>query len=50
MHALAAIVTAFALPGFTQAALEPGGGRLLRGTFPGTVRAGHTNETAARAC
>jgi enterochelin esterase-like enzyme len=41
MHALAAIVTAFALPGFTQAALEPGGGRLLQGTFPGTVRAGY---------
>ena len=41
MHALAAIVTAFALPGFTQAALEPGGGRLLHGTFPGTVRAGY---------
>src|SRR5262249_25177515 len=41
MHALAAIVTAFALPGFTQAALEPGGGRLLEGTFPGTVRAGY---------
>jgi enterochelin esterase-like enzyme len=41
MHALAALVTAFALPGFTQAALEPGGGRLLEGTFPGTVRAGY---------
>jgi enterochelin esterase-like enzyme len=41
MHALAAIVTAFALPGFTQAALEPGGGRLLHGTFPGTARAGY---------
>src|SRR5262249_26172890 len=41
MHALAAIVTVFALPGFTQAALEPGGGRLLQGTFPGTVRAGY---------
>jgi len=41
MHVLAAIVTAFALPGFTQAALEPGGGRLLQGTFPGTVRAGY---------
>jgi len=41
MHALATIVTAFALPGFTQAALEPGGGRLLEGTFPGTVRAGY---------
>src|SRR5262245_33999659 len=41
MHALASIVTAFALPGFIQAALEPGGGRLLHGTFPGTVRAGY---------
>ena len=41
MHALAALVTAFALPGFTPAAPEPGGGRLLEGTFPGTVRAGY---------
>jgi len=41
VHLLASIVTAFALPGFTQAALEPGGGRLLQGTFPGTVRAGY---------
>jgi enterochelin esterase-like enzyme len=41
MHLLAAIVTAFALPGFTQAALEPSGGRLLQGTFPGTARPGY---------
>src|SRR5438034_8448047 len=41
MHALAALIAAFSLPGFTPAALEPGGGRLLEGTFPGTVRAGY---------
>jgi enterochelin esterase-like enzyme len=41
MHALAAIVTAFALPGFTPAATEPSGGRLLEGTFPGTARPGY---------
>ena len=41
MHALAAVVAAFSLPGFTPAALEPGGGRLLEGTFPGTVRPGY---------
>jgi enterochelin esterase-like enzyme len=41
MHLLAATVTAFALHGFTQAALEPSGGRLLQGTFPGTARTGY---------
>ena len=41
MHALASLVVAFALPGFAQAAVEPAGGRLLEGTFPGTVRAGY---------
>jgi enterochelin esterase-like enzyme len=41
MHALAAFVTAFALLGFTPAATEPSGGRLLEGTFPGTVRPGY---------
>jgi enterochelin esterase-like enzyme len=40
MHAIAALLAAFALPGFTQVATEPSGGRLLEGTFPGTARAG----------
>jgi enterochelin esterase-like enzyme len=40
MHLLAALVTAIALPGFTPLAADPGGGQLLAGTFPGTVRPG----------
>src|SRR5437867_2715463 len=41
MHALAAFVTVFTLHGFAPAATEPSGGRLLEGTFPGTVRPGY---------
>jgi enterochelin esterase-like enzyme len=41
MHVLPAFVTAFTLPGFAPAATEPNGGRLLEGTFPGTVRPGY---------
>ena len=41
MHALAVLLSAFVLPGFTNAATEPSGGQLLEGTFPGTARPGY---------
>jgi enterochelin esterase-like enzyme len=37
---IAAITTAFLLPGFTSFATGPHGGRILTGTFPGSMRAG----------
>ena len=40
MHPLALLAAVFALAGFTHVADEPQGGQLLKGTFPGTVRAG----------
>lgn len=40
MHLLAALASAFVLPGFTHFADGPNGGELLSGTFPGTPRAG----------
>src|ERR1700704_1516813 len=41
MPAIAALVSAFVLPGFTIVATEPSGGQLLQGDFPGTVRPGY---------
>jgi enterochelin esterase-like enzyme len=41
VHALAALVTAFALPGFAPAGQQPPGGQFLTGVFPGTVRPGY---------
>ena len=41
MPALAVVLAAFALPGFGLVATGPDGGRLLRGTFPGTLRPGY---------
>lgn len=41
MPALAALLAAFALPGFTVTSTEPSGGQLLQGDFPGTVRPGY---------
>jgi dipeptidyl aminopeptidase/acylaminoacyl peptidase len=41
IHVLAAIATTFALAGFTPFTTAPDGGRILQGTFPGTVRAGY---------
>jgi hypothetical protein len=38
--ALAALVTAALLPGFTHAGSRPGGREVLKGTFPGTERSG----------
>ena len=37
----AAVTTALLLPGFSPAGAGPGGGQILRGTFPGTLRAGY---------
>jgi S-formylglutathione hydrolase FrmB len=41
MNAIAVLLSAFVLPGFTNAATEPSGGQLLQGTFPGTARPGY---------
>ncbi len=41
MHVLAALLAAVVLPGFTPVAVEPAGGRLFAGTFPGTARPGY---------
>jgi enterochelin esterase-like enzyme len=40
MMILAALVTAALLPGFAPVAPGPGGGQVLEGTFPGTLRPG----------
>ena len=40
VHALAAVLTALVLPGFTPASQQPAAGQLLTGVFPGTVRIG----------
>jgi enterochelin esterase-like enzyme len=41
VHALAAVLTALVLPGFTPASQQPAAGQLLTGVFPGTVRPGY---------
>jgi enterochelin esterase-like enzyme len=41
MASLAAIVTAFLLPGFAPVAAGPHGGQVLAGRFPGTAREGY---------
>jgi S-formylglutathione hydrolase FrmB len=41
MAGLAALVVSAFLPGFTPYAAGPDGGQVLRGTFPGTERAGY---------
>src|SRR5689334_3903273 len=41
MALLAAVTTALLLPGFTPYGTGAGGGRVLRGTFPGTFRTGY---------
>jgi len=40
VHVLAALLSAFVLPGFASVAVEPNGGQLLEGQFPGTARPG----------
>jgi enterochelin esterase-like enzyme len=41
VHLLAAVASAFLLPGFTQVAAGPNGGQVLSGTVPGTPRAAY---------
>jgi len=41
MALVAAVTSALLLPGFAPYGTGPGGGRILRGTFPGTFRAGY---------
>jgi enterochelin esterase-like enzyme len=41
VHALAVLASVIALPGFTPAGTGLDGGRLLSGTFPGSIRSGY---------